>query len=118
MCRPKNSNGRVGIYQLFIELIKLSEILGRILQGLYTPKAKKVGLEQGSDAIVTQLDHQLTEWRFGFPEALQKADFEDFDESKGYLAPVTGKLYQKKTTFLISKNLLFFSISFCFIMLL
>lgn len=94
MCRPKNSNGRVGIYQLFIELIKLSEILGRILQGLYTPKAKKVGLEQGSDAIVTQLDHQLTEWRFGFPEALQKADFEDFDESKGYLAPVTGKLYQ------------------------
>ncbi|GAA5810491.1 hypothetical protein MFLAVUS_003913 [Mucor flavus] len=92
MCRPKNSNGRVGIYQLFIELIKLSEILGRILQGLYTPKAKKVGLEQGSDAIVTQLDHQLTEWRFGFPEALQKADFEDFDESKGYLAPVTASV--------------------------
>lgn len=91
MCRPKKSTGRVGIYQLFLELIKLSEILGRILQGLYTPKAKKVGLEQGSDAIVTQLDHQLTEWRFGFPEALQKADFEDFDESKGYLAPVTGK---------------------------
>ncbi|KAI8095243.1 fungal-specific transcription factor domain-containing protein [Thamnidium elegans] len=92
MCRPKHSNGRVGIYQLFIELIKLSEILGRILQGLYTPKAKKVGLEQGSDAIVTQLDHQLTEWRFGFPEALQKADFEDFDESKGYLAPVTASV--------------------------
>lgn len=95
MCRPKqqHSNAKVGIYQLFIELIKLSEILGRILQGLYTPKAKKVGLEQGSDAIVTQLDHQLTEWRFGFPEALQKADFEDFDESRGYLAPVTGKQY-------------------------
>jgi hypothetical protein len=91
MCKPKQSDGRVGIYQLFIELVKLSEILGRILQGLYTPKAKKVGLVQGSDAIVTQLDHQLTEWRFGFPEALQKADFEDFDESKGYLAPVTGK---------------------------
>ncbi|CAO0799435.1 unnamed protein product [Mucor circinelloides] len=94
MCRPKQqqSNAKVGIYQLFIELIKLSEILGRILQGLYTPKAKKVGLEQGSDAIVTQLDHQLTEWRFGFPEALQKADFEDFDESRGYLAPVTASV--------------------------
>lgn len=93
MCRPKKLEGRVGIYQLFIELIKLSEILGTILQGLYTPKAKKVGLEQGSDAIVTRLDHQLTEWRFGFPEALQKANFEDFDESKGYLAPVTGKIH-------------------------
>lgn len=97
MCRPKQSDGRVGIYQLFIELVKLSEILGRILQGLYTPKAKKVGLEQGSDAIVTQLDHQLTEWRFGFPEALQKAAFEDFDESKGYLAPVTGMSYLYNT---------------------
>ncbi|KAI8370961.1 fungal-specific transcription factor domain-containing protein [Blakeslea trispora] len=92
MCRPKQVEGRVGIYQLFIELVKLSEILGRILQGLYTPKAKKVGLEQGSDTIVTQLDHQLTEWRFGFPEALQKANFEDFDESRGYLAPVTASV--------------------------
>lgn len=97
MCRPKKTTaGKVGIYQLFVELIKLSEILGRILQGLYTPKAKKVGLEQGSDAIVTNLDHQLTEWRFGFPEALQKANFEDFDESKGYLAPVTGKKNKNK----------------------
>ncbi|KAI8641226.1 fungal-specific transcription factor domain-containing protein [Parasitella parasitica] len=96
MSRPKQQHrqldAKVGIYQLFLELIKLSEILGRILQGLYTPKAKKVGLEQGSDAIVTQLDHQLTEWRFGFPEALQRANFEDFDESKGYLAPVTASV--------------------------
>ncbi|KAI7892918.1 fungal-specific transcription factor domain-containing protein [Mucor mucedo] len=92
MCRPKKLEGRVGIYQLFIELIKLSEILGTILQGLYTPKAKKVGLERGSDAIVTRLDHQLTEWRFGFPDALQKANFEDFDESTGYLAPVTASV--------------------------
>ncbi|KAI7904471.1 fungal-specific transcription factor domain-containing protein [Cokeromyces recurvatus] len=85
-------DGKVGIYQLFIELVKLSEILGKILQGLYTPKAKKVGLEQCSDAIVTQLDHELTEWRFGFPEALQKANFDDFDENKGYLAPVTASV--------------------------
>ncbi|KAI8979718.1 fungal-specific transcription factor domain-containing protein [Mycotypha africana] len=90
MCRPSQTAGNVKIYQLFLELIKLAEILGRILQGLYTPKAKKIGLQQGSDAIVTQLDHELTEWRFGFPEALKKANFEDFDEKKGYLAPVTG----------------------------
>ncbi|KAI9485279.1 MAG: fungal-specific transcription factor domain-containing protein [Benjaminiella poitrasii] len=95
MCQPASKqylDEKVGIYQVFIELIKLSEILGRILQGLYTPKAKKVGLEQGSDAIVTQLDHELTEWRFGFPEALQKANFKDFDETKGYLAPVTASV--------------------------
>jgi hypothetical protein len=95
MCKPTGPTDgkRVGIYQLFIQLVKLSEILGRILQGLYTPKARKVGLEQGSDAIVTQLDHELTEWRFGFPKALQDAEFEDFDESRGYLAPVTGKAF-------------------------
>ncbi|KAI8880203.1 hypothetical protein K501DRAFT_275782 [Backusella circina FSU 941] len=94
MCKPSNvaDGKRVGIYELFIQLVKLSEILGRILQGLYTPKARKVGLEQGSDAIVTQLDHELTEWRFGFPKALQDAEFEDFDESRGYLAPVTASV--------------------------
>lgn len=95
MSKPKQFDGRVGIYQLFVELIKLSEILGRILQGMYTPKAKKAGLEQGSDLIVKQLDEELTQWRFGFPAALKNAAFEDFDERKGHLAPVTGK--QNKT---------------------
>ncbi|KAI8391513.1 fungal-specific transcription factor domain-containing protein [Radiomyces spectabilis] len=85
---PKNPEGRAEIYQLFIQLVKLSEILGHILQGLYTPKAQKLSYQQGSDAIVTRLDHELTEWRFGFPKALQQANFDDFDDTKGYLAPV------------------------------
>ncbi|KAI8975002.1 fungal-specific transcription factor domain-containing protein [Pilobolus umbonatus] len=84
--KPPKIEGRVGIYQLFIELIKLSEILGRILQGLYTPKAKKIGMEKGSALIVTRLDHELTEWRYGFPQALKAANFGDVDE--GHLAPV------------------------------
>ncbi|KAG1224297.1 hypothetical protein G6F35_004110 [Rhizopus arrhizus] len=92
MYTPNQCDGRVGIYQLFVELIKLSEILGRMLQGLYTPKAKKVGLEHGSDLIVKQLDEELTQWRFGFPAALKRAAFEDFDEKKGYLAPVTASV--------------------------
>ncbi|RCH83372.1 hypothetical protein CU097_003453, partial [Rhizopus azygosporus] len=91
-CNPRQVEGRVGIYQLFVELIKLSEILGRILQGLYTPKAKKLGLEQASDSIVKQLDEELTQWRFGFPVALKRAAFEDFDEKRGYLAPVTASV--------------------------
>ncbi|KAF7727016.1 Transcriptional activator of fatty acid utilization [Apophysomyces ossiformis] len=90
--RPSSRDGRVEIYQLFIQLVKLSEILGRILQGLYTPKAQKISHEQGSDAIVTRLDHELTEWRFGFPKALQRANFDDFDETKGYLAPVAASV--------------------------
>ncbi|KAG1453307.1 hypothetical protein G6F56_007608 [Rhizopus delemar] len=96
MSKPKQFDGRVGIYQLFVELIKLSEILGRILQGMYTPKAKKAGLEQGSDLIVKQLDEELTQWRFGFPAALKNAAFEDFDERKGHLAPVTARPNGKK----------------------
>ncbi|ORZ06882.1 fungal-specific transcription factor domain-domain-containing protein [Absidia repens] len=86
--KPENASEMVEIYQLFIQLVKLSEILGRILQGLYTPKAQRLGHEQGSNAIVTRLDHELTEWRFGFPKALQQTKFDDFDEHTGYLSPV------------------------------
>lgn len=88
--KPENASEKVEIYQLFIQLARLAEILGRILQGLYTPKAQRLGREQGSDAIVTRLDHELTEWRFGFPKALQQARFDDFDENTGYLSPVIG----------------------------
>lgn len=91
--RPEDTplDDKVEIYQLFIQLVKLSEILGRILQGLYTPKARKLGSTQGSDAVVTRLDHELTEWRFAFPKELERANFADFDEAKGYLAPTVGK---------------------------
>ncbi|KAI8059619.1 fungal-specific transcription factor domain-containing protein [Gongronella butleri] len=86
--KPEHAGESVPVYQLFIQLIKLSEILGHILQGLYTPKAQRLSHEQGSDAIVAHLDHELTEWRFGFPKALQSANFADFDENTGYLSPV------------------------------
>ncbi|KAI7878527.1 hypothetical protein K492DRAFT_238527 [Lichtheimia hyalospora FSU 10163] len=84
--RPESIKGEIEFYQLFIQLVKLSEILGRILQGLYTPRAQQYSIMQGSDAIVTQLDHELTQWRFGFPKALEHANFRDFDEQKGYFA--------------------------------
>ena len=85
--------GRAGIYELFIQLIKLSEILGHILQALYTPRASRISRKYGWDQIVTRLDYELTEWRFGFPAALERINYEDFDEINGYFAPTIGKSF-------------------------
>ncbi len=57
--------------QPFLHLLKLSEILGKILQGLYTPKAKKHSAEHGSDAIVAYLDDALSNWRASLPPLLE-----------------------------------------------
>ncbi|KAI8584049.1 hypothetical protein K450DRAFT_221245 [Umbelopsis ramanniana AG] len=65
-----SKNVKQPLYQPFVQLAKLSEILGRILRGLYTPKAKKVSMKYGSDAIVTLLDHALTDWRQNLPSSL------------------------------------------------
>lgn len=67
----KAKNEKIPIYQPFVQLVKLSEILGRILQGLYTPLAKKHSELHGSDAVVTYLDNALSEWRSSLPPALQ-----------------------------------------------
>jgi len=56
---------------MFLQLAKLSEIIGQILQGLYTTKAKQLSYIQGSDNLVTRLDHELTIWRFGLIKVLQ-----------------------------------------------
>lgn len=48
----KVTGSSVPMNQPFLHLLKLSEILGRILQGLYTPQAKKHSAIHGSDAIV------------------------------------------------------------------
>lgn len=58
-------------YQTFVQIAKLSEILGKILQGLYTPLAKKHSEQHGSDAVVAYLDKALSEWRSALPPSLQ-----------------------------------------------
>ncbi|KAF7727022.1 hypothetical protein EC973_008136 [Apophysomyces ossiformis] len=68
-CKVKGED--IPIYQPFVQVVKLSEILGRILQGLYTPKAKKHSAAHGSDALVKYLDNALSEWRSALPPALQ-----------------------------------------------
>ncbi|KAI8098493.1 fungal-specific transcription factor domain-containing protein, partial [Halteromyces radiatus] len=67
----KAKGERIPIYQPFVQLIKLSEILGHVLQGLYTPRAKKYSAEHGSDAIVSYLDKALSDWRAALPPTLQ-----------------------------------------------
>ncbi|KAI9336593.1 hypothetical protein BD770DRAFT_415773 [Pilaira anomala] len=50
---------------------KLSEILGQILQGLYTPQAKKHSAKHGSYAIVAYLDDALSKWRASLSPLLE-----------------------------------------------
>ncbi|KAI9494424.1 fungal-specific transcription factor domain-containing protein, partial [Zychaea mexicana] len=90
--RPESIDGRVEIYILFRQLIKLSEILGHILQALYTPRARMISHKYGWNQIVTRLDHELTEWRFGFPTELERVKHKDFDEIHGYFAPTIASI--------------------------
>lgn len=85
---PSCTNGQVPIYQLFVQFVKLSEILGTLLQGLYTAKGQERSYHHGSDSLVAQLDQKLTRWRFEFPEALKRANLPDLDDKTGRFAPV------------------------------
>ncbi|CAO3661570.1 unnamed protein product [Rhizopus stolonifer] len=60
----------VPIYQPFIQMVKLSRILGMILKNLYTPQGKKYCIEHGSDSVVGYLDNALSEWRANLPPLL------------------------------------------------
>ncbi|KAG2223434.1 hypothetical protein INT45_001740, partial [Circinella minor] len=53
------------IYQHFILLIKLSEILGRVLKALYAPKAKRSNSNAGLDdpTILVVFDRRLKNWK-------------------------------------------------------
>lgn len=77
------------LYQMFLQLAKLSEIIGQILQGLYTTRAKQQSYIQGSDNLVTRLDHELTIWRFGLIKVLQETDTTQQNELN--LTPVAGR---------------------------
>jgi hypothetical protein len=92
LAQPWQDDRRPKIYELFIQFIKISEILGRILQGLHSPRGKSFSALHGSDGLVTRLDHELTEWRFGFPAALKDAQIPDFNEISGYFAPTIGNV--------------------------
>jgi hypothetical protein len=70
-CAKKVGDRTIPINEPFVQLIKLSEILGGILQNLYTPKAKKYSTQYGSDAVVGYLDDALSKWRAALPPLLE-----------------------------------------------
>lgn len=65
------NDSSIPMYQPFVQLLKLSEILGRILQGLYSVKAKKHSAQYGCDAMVAYLDDELSKWRAALPPLLE-----------------------------------------------
>lgn len=77
----------VPIYQSFVEIIKLSEILGDILQGLYTPLAKLRSEKHGSNAIVNYVDDTLSKWRNKLPEDM---NFNQINEKNAKLLSKSG----------------------------
>ncbi|KAI8643543.1 fungal-specific transcription factor domain-containing protein [Parasitella parasitica] len=87
-----NGSNRPQIYELFIQFIKLSEILGRILTGLHSPKGRVYSSEHGSDGLITRLDFELTEWRYAFPTSLKSINLPDFNEDNGHFAPATASV--------------------------
>jgi hypothetical protein len=97
---PGSKGAKQPLYQPFVQLAKLSEILGRILRGLYTPKAKKISVKYGSDAIVTLLDHALTDWRQKLPSSLYafKSDRKGDTLARNPSSPMAGKLYFSSKT--------------------
>ncbi|ORX54549.1 hypothetical protein DM01DRAFT_1362876 [Hesseltinella vesiculosa] len=100
----KAKNERIPLYQPFVQLVKLSGILGRVLQGLYTPRAKKYSAEHGSDAIVSFLDKSLSEWRSALPPTLQLsgASARKLDtKGKTPLLSMSGLMYLSYCTLLI-----------------
>ncbi|KAI9310661.1 fungal-specific transcription factor domain-containing protein [Dichotomocladium elegans] len=92
--RPDSVGGYVAFNTLFLQLVKLSEIYGRIWRGLHTSNAKQQSFLHGSDNIVTKLDRELTEWRFSFSRTIkyEALHFPDFHPESGYFAGVIGSI--------------------------
>jgi hypothetical protein len=66
-----NDKSEFPLNESFLQLIKLSEILGFVIQNLYTPKAKKHSAKYGSDSIVAYVNDALGKWRAALPPLLE-----------------------------------------------
>ncbi|CAO3627843.1 unnamed protein product [Cunninghamella echinulata] len=64
-------NSKMPAFEAIIHIIKLSRILGQVIQSLYTPAAKKYCLTYGCTEILNLLEKSLTEWRSNLPSYLQ-----------------------------------------------
>lgn len=64
-------NSKIPAYEAIVHIIKISRILGQVIQSLYTPAAKKYCLTYGCTEILNLLEKSLTEWRSNLPSYLQ-----------------------------------------------
>lgn len=74
------------IYRSFIALIKLSEILGRVLKALYAPNAKIANTNAGLDdpTILAVFERRLLNWKNSLEEPLDGAYLSKLDKGTFY----------------------------------
>lgn len=72
------------VYRPFLLLIRLSEILGRVLKALYAPKAKRSNCNAGLDdpTILVVFDRRLKNWRASLDEAQDGVTIPDSQKGK------------------------------------
>lgn len=87
------------LYRPFILLIKLSEILGRVLKALYAPNAKKSNTNAGLDdpTILVVFEKRLQQWKSTLEEPCDDKYLTDLEKSK----------LQKETIHISSTNAYF-----------
>jgi hypothetical protein len=78
------------IYRSFIALIKLSEILGRVLKSLYAPNAKIANTNAGLDdpTILAVFERRLLNWKNSLEEPLDGAYLSKLDKGTFYFTKI------------------------------
>ncbi|RUO96986.1 fungal-specific transcription factor domain-containing protein [Jimgerdemannia flammicorona] len=88
-----SSDGRTKSTCLFTQLVRLSQIMGHILNSLYTPKATSFGFGVDMATTSKELTEKLHQWRNQLPEELM---FDPKDlEGKEKLKPLVGRWFGK-----------------------
>lgn len=75
---------KIPIYQFFVLLIELSEILGRVLKSLYAPNAKNANLDAALDnsTILSVLQSRLKVWKTSLNKYTEDAYLTELDHCK------------------------------------
>ncbi|ORX49148.1 hypothetical protein DM01DRAFT_1385283 [Hesseltinella vesiculosa] len=87
---------KISIFLALAQVVKLSKILGDVIQRLYTPSGKRRCEEQGGAEAVASLEAALYKWRSQLPPVVQSFgsnDDDDLDDSSRMVAYVVGACY-------------------------
>jgi hypothetical protein len=79
-----NNNGKVKhVYHAFIHVIKLTQILGQVLQGLHSPRARSLG--RRNESLICFLDGALVRWKLNLPPELEFNEAQPASPYRGML---------------------------------